>query len=672
MSETALAEVRNRRIGFVFQQFNLLASMTAWQNVELPLVYAGRAPGRAQGAGHGRRSAGSAWPAGCNHRPGELSGGQQQRVAVARALVTEPDLILADEPTGNLDSKSAADVLRLMDELHEAGRTLVLITHDVEVASAAGRVVGHPRRAADRERPAVPGERPVSWLETFRTGVNGVRSHRLRSFLTVLGILIGIAGVIITVGLGEGASGQVTSEINALGSNVLTITPGSSTSSTGHPRGARLGVDADHGRRRRRWPPRSTPPTSRRWPASPRPVRGPDRRERDGDDHGAGDDAVLADRAGPHAWPRVASSTTRTSRTTPPSPSWARRRPRSSSAGEDPVGQTVDVNGVPADRRRRAHLHRVASSSSSSTSDPDDTVIIPITTGAERIFGGTSRNSVSSIAVQARSSADLTGRLPGGGPPAAAAARDHQPDRRRLHHHLAGVADRRQHLGRPHADHPARRHRRHLADRRRHRRHEHHAGLGDRAHPRDRACARPWAPRPGSSGASSSSRPPSSASSAALLGVAGRAPRRALPPRPDRRPHLDQPDRRRRARWSSPWPSASSSASTRPAGPPPWPPSTPCAASEPMHSTRRTPDTKEKEEVRRCSHRPAGARSRRRWARVSSARAPPRSWPRRPSARPRGPPRTPANAPHRRQRQRGRPHAVEHGGPERRAPARPR
>jgi putative ABC transport system ATP-binding protein len=141
MSETALAEVRNRRIGFVFQQFNLLASMTAWQNVELPLVYAGVPRGerkeRAMGALGRVGLAGRV-----NHRPGELSGGQQQRVAVARALVTEPDLILADEPTGNLDSKSAADVMRLMGELYEAGRTLVLITHDVEVASAAERVVG--------------------------------------------------------------------------------------------------------------------------------------------------------------------------------------------------------------------------------------------------------------------------------------------------------------------------------------------------------------------------------------------------------------------------------------------------------------------------------------------------------------------------------------------------
>ena len=204
MSEAALAEVRNRRIGFVFQQFNLLAVHVGLAERRAPPGLRRRVALRAQGAGHGR--AGRVGLAGrVNHRPGELSGGQQQRVAVARALVTEPDLILADEPTGNLDSKSAADVLRLMDELHEAGRTLVLITHDVEVASAAGRVVGIRDGLLTENDAALPGERPVSWLETFRTGVNGVRSHRLRSFLTVLGILIGIAGVIITVGLGEGA-----------------------------------------------------------------------------------------------------------------------------------------------------------------------------------------------------------------------------------------------------------------------------------------------------------------------------------------------------------------------------------------------------------------------------------------------------------------------------------
>jgi putative ABC transport system ATP-binding protein len=140
MSEDELADVRNRRIGFVFQQFNLLPSMTALRNVELPLSYAGvprserhdRAVSALEKVGLGDR---------LEHRPGELSGGQQQRVAVARALVTEPDLILADEPTGNLDSTSTADVLALMHELHEAGRTIVLITHEADVAAQAARVV---------------------------------------------------------------------------------------------------------------------------------------------------------------------------------------------------------------------------------------------------------------------------------------------------------------------------------------------------------------------------------------------------------------------------------------------------------------------------------------------------------------------------------------------------
>ncbi|GAA4366844.1 ABC transporter ATP-binding protein [Nocardioides caricicola] len=138
MTEAQLAEVRNRRIGFVFQQFNLLASLPAWRNVELPLVYAGvprserrdRALRALERVGLGDR---------VDNRPGELSGGQQQRVAVARALVTEPALILADEPTGNLDSRSTADVLGLLDELHATGRTIVLITHEHDVAARAGR-----------------------------------------------------------------------------------------------------------------------------------------------------------------------------------------------------------------------------------------------------------------------------------------------------------------------------------------------------------------------------------------------------------------------------------------------------------------------------------------------------------------------------------------------------
>lgn len=151
MTEVQLAGVRNRRIGFVFQQFHLLASLPAWRNVELPLVYAGvprderreRAVAALTRVGLGDR---------VDNRPGELSGGQQQRVAVARALVTEPALVLADEPTGNLDSASTREVLGLLDELHGAGRTIVLITHEHDVAARAARnlVISDGRITEDR------------------------------------------------------------------------------------------------------------------------------------------------------------------------------------------------------------------------------------------------------------------------------------------------------------------------------------------------------------------------------------------------------------------------------------------------------------------------------------------------------------------------------------------
>lgn len=140
MDEVDLAQIRNRRIGFVFQQFNLLPSLAAWRNVELPMIYSGtvrdvrkaRSLEALERVGLGER---------VNHRPGELSGGQQQRVAVARALVGDPALILADEPTGNLDSTATEDALGLFDELHGQGRTIVLITHELEVAQRARRIV---------------------------------------------------------------------------------------------------------------------------------------------------------------------------------------------------------------------------------------------------------------------------------------------------------------------------------------------------------------------------------------------------------------------------------------------------------------------------------------------------------------------------------------------------
>ena len=152
MTEEELAHVRNRRIGFVFQQFNLLASLSRLAQRGAPAALRRRRPGRAASAGPCEALDRVGLADRVDHRPGELSGGQQQRVAVARALVTDPDLILADEPTGNLDSVSARDVMGLLDELHRSGRTIVLITHDADVAEALGPGHADPRRPDRRLR----------------------------------------------------------------------------------------------------------------------------------------------------------------------------------------------------------------------------------------------------------------------------------------------------------------------------------------------------------------------------------------------------------------------------------------------------------------------------------------------------------------------------------------
>ncbi len=154
MKDDQLAGVRNKKIGFVFQGFNLLPRTTALANVELPLIYAGvkdrhqRAVAALERVGLGER---------LNHRPNELSGGQQQRVAIARALINNPAIILADEPTGNLDSKSGAEIMDIFRDLHDNGMTIVMVTHDPGIAAQSERIIRVKDGLIESDQPNTPG-----------------------------------------------------------------------------------------------------------------------------------------------------------------------------------------------------------------------------------------------------------------------------------------------------------------------------------------------------------------------------------------------------------------------------------------------------------------------------------------------------------------------------------
>ena len=243
MDEDDLADLRNRKIGFVFQSFNLVARTSALVNVELPLAYAGlRGSERRKRAERALSSVGMAKR--MHHQPSELSGGQQQRAAVARAIVTNPALILADEPTGNLDSHATEEVLRIFSRLNEEGRTVVLITHEPDVAEQTkrivrlsdGKIVEDRRLAGVHDPPPVPrsaevrppprrrggGARMIG-AETLRIAWNGITANKLRSGLTILGMTIGVASVIVLIAVGNGSSKAVASRIQSLGTNVLIV-----------------------------------------------------------------------------------------------------------------------------------------------------------------------------------------------------------------------------------------------------------------------------------------------------------------------------------------------------------------------------------------------------------------------------------------------------------------
>ena len=241
LSTDELAALRCRVFGFVFQRFNLLPEITASENVEIPAAYAGRAKAdRAARAkqllsrlGLGERT---------GHRPTELSGGQQQRVSIARALMNEAPVILADEPIGALDTRSGEEVLALLKELHAEGRTVILITHNPEIAKHAERTIhiadGKVKLDEKRARQAHKKSHAFSldlkarnrWLpdlvEAAKMALKSMRVNLFRTALTLLGVVIGVAAVVAMLAIGDGSKQQVLERISSMGTNLLVVRPG--------------------------------------------------------------------------------------------------------------------------------------------------------------------------------------------------------------------------------------------------------------------------------------------------------------------------------------------------------------------------------------------------------------------------------------------------------------
>ncbi|WP_018650963.1 MacB family efflux pump subunit [Actinobacillus capsulatus] len=239
MNSDELSDLRQRKFGFIFQRYNLLSALTANENVALPAIYAGvdsssrkaRADQLLDKLGLSDKTL---------NRPNQLSGGQQQRVSIARALMNGGEIILADEPTGALDSKSGETVLQILQDLHKEGHTIIMVTHDPNIAATASRVIeikdGQIIRD-ERQQPysedlklAKREHRPPRFfdqlVESFKMATSAIIAHKLRALLTMLGIVIGITSVISVVALGQGSQERILSNINNLGTNTMTIMNG--------------------------------------------------------------------------------------------------------------------------------------------------------------------------------------------------------------------------------------------------------------------------------------------------------------------------------------------------------------------------------------------------------------------------------------------------------------
>ena len=239
-----LASLRSRTFGFIFQSYHLISSANATENVEVPAIYAGlpreerhaRAEELLTSLGLGER---------LGNRPNQLSGGQQQRVSIARALMNDARILLADEPTGALDSKSGQDVLQLLKDLHARGKTVIVITHDREVANHAdrlieirdgqiihdsGRTSADPAQTTPAPAPEKARKRGLAafgdTFEAIRMALRALRANLFRTVLTLLGIVIGVASVVVMLAVGNGARQEVVERISDMGTHLLIVRPG--------------------------------------------------------------------------------------------------------------------------------------------------------------------------------------------------------------------------------------------------------------------------------------------------------------------------------------------------------------------------------------------------------------------------------------------------------------
>ena len=240
-----LATLRREHFGFIFQRYHLLGDITARDNVAVPAVYAGMdKDARNERAARLLGDLGLADKVG--NRPNQLSGGQQQRVSIARALMNGGEIILADEPTGALDSQSGKDVMQILQSLNEQGHTIIMVTHDPNIAAQAERVIEikdgyiiddyhndhyhnhtqQPEAILAQHKKSRVGSFIDRLLEAFKMSLLAMRAHKMRTLLTMLGIIIGIASVVSVVGLGKGSQQQILSNISALGTNTITVTDG--------------------------------------------------------------------------------------------------------------------------------------------------------------------------------------------------------------------------------------------------------------------------------------------------------------------------------------------------------------------------------------------------------------------------------------------------------------